>query len=61
MSALISGVFLDHVLVATDTYSTDIYGRAQKLFTLSAIPAVIAGRGSARLLSLIALEAGALG
>jgi hypothetical protein len=61
MSALISGVYFDSVLVATDTYSGAIPGRrAQKLFSLPHLPAVIVGRGSARLLKLIWLEAAAL-
>jgi hypothetical protein len=48
MSALISGVSSDHVLVATGTYSTDVCDRAQKLFPLPAIPAVIAAGGRGR-------------
>ena len=48
MSALISGVFSDHVLVATGTYFTDVCDRAQKLFPLPAIPAVIAAGGRGR-------------
>lgn len=47
MSALISGVYLDRILVATDTYSAGASGRAQKLFPLPQLPAVLAGRGSA--------------
>jgi hypothetical protein len=60
MSALISPIFLGRMLLVTDTYAASVVGAAQKLYPLPAFPALIAGRGSARLLATVALEAGAV-
>ena len=61
MSALILSLYLEHVFIATDRYSAGILGRAQILFPLPMMAAVIAGRGSARLLALIAADAALTG
>jgi hypothetical protein len=61
VSIVIAGVFENRVLIASDTYCAAAAGPVSKIWPLPHLPAVIAGRGSARFLAEVAMAAGSIG
>jgi hypothetical protein len=60
MSIILATITLERVIVVTDSYAVAANGPARwpKIFPLVSLAALISGRGSARLIAAVAMEAG---